>query len=95
MTSPRTSLASVLAAFALVAAVAAGTAPVAHAAVDVDFGAAVNVGDDAQVYLAVSSRYFDRDAADLGRWERQCGGPDDLAVAMFLCRYGHTTPDLL
>ncbi len=93
MLSPRISLASALAAFALVSALAVGGAPAARAAADVDFGANVQLGDDAGIYLAVSSRYYDQDAGDLGRWEHQCGGPDDLAVAMFLCRRGHVPPE--
>jgi len=92
MHSPRISLVSALAAVVLVSALATGAAPDALAAVDIDFGAAVNVGDDASIYLAVSSRYYDRDAGDMGRWERRCGGPDDLAVAMFICRRSHATP---
>ena len=93
MPSLRTSLASALAAFALVSALAVGVAPAVHAAVDVDFGAAVPLGDDAQIYLAVAARYFDQDSADVGRWQHHCDDPDDLAVALFLSRYGHVAPE--
>ena len=56
MTTNRTSL---LAGLALAACVA--TIPVAHAAVDIAFGARVPIGDDGSLFVNISSRYFERD----------------------------------
>ena len=64
----------------------------AAAGLDIDFGAAVPVGDDGEVWLAVSSRYWDRDAQDVRRWHGRCGDPDDLAVALFLADRGRVDP---
>lgn len=62
----------------------------ALAGVDVDFGAAVPVGDDGALFLAISSRYFDRPPELVQDWRRECRNPDDLAVALFLAgRVGH------
>ncbi len=59
----------------------AGTA---RAGVDVDFGAAIRVGDDSNLFLRISSRYFDRDPEVVQQCEAQYGDPDDVAVALFL-----------
>lgn len=72
----------------------AGSAPpAAQAGIDVDFGAAVRVGDDSSIYFAVSSHYFDRDEESVRRWYRRCDEPDDLAVALFIAGHGHGSPD--
>jgi len=71
----------------------AGAPATARAGLDIDFGAAVQIGDEADIYVAVSSRYFDQDAGNTRRWNRQCADPDDLAVALFLARHGRTSPD--
>jgi hypothetical protein len=68
-------------------------APAARAGLDVDFGASVQLGDDSSIYIAVSSRYFDRDATEVGRWHRHCDNPDDLAVALFIAANGEGSPD--
>ena len=70
---------------ALVAALVAS--PAAQAGFDVDFGAAVRVNDDTDLYFAISSRYFDRDRDEVERWGRRCEDPDDLAVALFIGRH--------
>ncbi len=64
----------------------------ADAGTDIDFGAAVRIGDDADLFLAVSSRYFDRDPGVVGQWRARYRNPDDVAVALFLA--GHTGRDL-
>jgi hypothetical protein len=64
----------------------------AFAALDVNFGATVRLGDRTDVYVAVSSRYFqqDRDVVrDLGVRYRN---PDDLAVVLFLARHSGEPP---
>jgi len=61
--------------------------PAARAGFDVDFGAAVRVNDDTDLYFAISSRYFDRDRREVDHWGRRCDDPDDLAVALFIGRH--------
>ena len=68
-------------------------ATTAYAGLDVSFGAAVQLGDDTEVYFAVSSRYYDQDERNIRKWHHQCQDSDDLAVALFLSRHGHESPD--
>jgi hypothetical protein len=75
---------------ALATTVCAGQA---SAGVDVCFGAALQIGDDTEVYLAFSSRYYDREEEDVRRWHRHCGESDDLAVALFVARQSGRNPD--
>lgn len=59
----------------------------AAAGVDIDFGAAVPVGDDGALFLSISSRHFGHDRAQVEDWSRRMyPDPDDLAVALFLSR---------
>lgn len=58
----------------------------ARAGLDVDLGARLRVGDDADIFLSISSRYFDRDYDDVRRWQERCGSDDDLAVILFISR---------
>jgi len=64
----------------------AGAAP-AQAGFDIDFGANVQVGDDTDLYFAISSRYFDRDRAEVKHWGARYDDPDHLAVALFISRH--------
>lgn len=66
---------------------------ITYAGFDVSFGATVQLGDDTDVYLAVSSQYYDQDERDVQKWDRQYKDSDDLAVALFLSRHGHKSPD--
>jgi hypothetical protein len=59
----------------------------ARGGIDVDFGAAVSVGDDTDVFLAVSSRHFDRDREVVGTWFGRYERPDDCTVALFISRH--------
>jgi hypothetical protein len=68
----------------LVLAVGLLSATPARASVDIDFGAAVRIGDHSDIFFAVSSRYFDQDRAVVETWGRRCDNPDDLAVALFI-----------
>jgi len=66
----------------------------ARAGLDVRFGAEVPVGDDADLYFSISSRYFDRDQRVVEDWGRRCfRDPDDLAVALFLSRHCDQDPE--
>lgn len=68
-------------------------AQAATAGVDIDFGAAVPVGDDGALFLSVSSRYYGRDRAQVEDWSRRMyPDPDDLAVALFLARHCDRDP---
>jgi hypothetical protein len=74
-----------------VVALAAGPA---RAALDVSFGASVPVGDDANLFFSISSRYFDRDVRVIEDWGRRYyPNPDDLSVALFLDRYCGKGPE--
>ena len=57
-----------------------------QAGIDVDFGARVRIGDDTDLYFAISSRYFERDRHVVEDWGRRYRNPDDLAVALFISR---------
>ena len=67
--------------------------PTAYAGLDIDFGATVQLGDDTDVYFAISSRYFNQDEQKVRKWNHQCADSDDLAVALFIARYGHRSPN--
>jgi hypothetical protein len=64
-----------------------------YAGLDVSFGATVQLGDDTEVYLAVSSQYYDQDESNVRKWDRQYKDSDDLAVALFIARHGHESPE--
>jgi hypothetical protein len=58
--------------------------PQAKAAIDVAFGASVNVNDNTSLFFGVSSRYFDREPRIVESWSQRVTNPDDLSVLMFL-----------
>ncbi len=68
------------------------TTPV-YAGFDVSLGATVQLGDDTEVYLAVSSQYYDQDENNVRKWDRQYKDSDDLAVALFISRHAHESPE--
>jgi hypothetical protein len=72
-----------------------GLASSASGGVDIDFGAAVRVGDDTDLYLAVSSRYFDRDRHEVEAWGGYAKDPDDLAVGLHISRHSAESPDVI
>lgn len=59
----------------------------ANAGFDIDFGASVRVGNNTDLYLAVSSRYFERDRAVVQRWSTRYRNPDHLAVSLFISNH--------
>ena len=66
----------------------------AKAGLDVSFGGSVPVGDDANLFFSISSRYFDRDVRVIEDWGRRYyPNPDDLSVALFLDRYCGKGPE--
>ncbi len=69
----------------LLAACVLASAP-AQAGFDIDFGVSVRAGDDTDLYLAISSRYFDRDRATVNRFAAHYDDPDDLAVVLYLAK---------
>ena len=79
--------------FGLILFLTNATVTTAYAGLDIDFGAAVQIGDNTDVYFAVSSRYYDQDEQNVRKWNRQCADSDDLAVALFISRHGHESPD--
>jgi hypothetical protein len=76
----------------LLAGSAAGPAT---AGLDVDLGAAVRIGDDTDLYFAISSRYFDRDRREVEHWGGRSDNLDDLAVALFIAGRSGRSPDFL
>jgi hypothetical protein len=54
---------------------------------DIDFGATVRVGDSTDLYLAISSRYFDQDRGSVERLGLRFSNPDDLAVCLYIARH--------
>jgi hypothetical protein len=64
----------------------------ALAGLDVDLSASLKIGDDTDVFLSVSTRYFDRDRGDVEQWSGQCKNPDDLAVLLFLSKQSGKSP---
>ena len=67
----------------------------AEGALDFRLGAEIQIDDDTEVYIGVSSHYYDRDPEQVRGWNRQCGHPDDLAVALFIARHTGRTPAFL
>ena len=79
--------------FGLTLILASTPATTTYAGLDIDFGAAVQIGDNTDVYFAVSSRYYGQDEQKVRKWNGQCGDSDDLAVALFISSRGHVSPD--
>ena len=71
-----------IAVMALCTVLAAGTP--AEAGLDVALGAHVQVGDDTDLFVNISSRYFNRDSRMVADMGARYGNPDDLSVALFL-----------
>jgi hypothetical protein len=59
----------------------------AHGGLDIDLGAAVRIGNNADLYIAISSRYFDQDRGAVERLGLRFDNPDDLAVCLFIARH--------
>jgi len=75
--------------------VAGLTAPAAQAGLDIDFGAAVRIGDDNDLFLSVSARYFDEDRRSIDRIALRYRDPDDLTVALFVARRSGKSADFI
>lgn len=82
-----------VAALVLLTGLAAGGP--AHAGVDMDFGANVRLGDDTDLFLAISSRYFDREPAYVRDCRARYRDPDDCAVALFLISRARCEPEVV
>ena len=67
----------------------------ASAGLDIDFGASVTLGDEDDLFLSVSARYFDEEPREVERWRARYADPDDLAVALFLSRSSGKSPDVI
>lgn len=67
--------------------------PATDAGLDIDFGASVRLGDDNDLFLSVSARYFDEDRGSIDRVAVRYRNPDDLAVAMFVARRSGQSAD--
>ena len=65
----------------------------AQAGLDIDFGADVKLGDRTDLYVAISSRYFDHDRQSVAALRSHYSNPDDLAVALFISRHSGSPPE--
>lgn len=68
-------------------------ATTASAGFDIDFGAQIRLNDQADIFLAVSSRYFGHDRAVVDSIAVRYRDPDDLAVSLFLARHAGQSPE--
>lgn len=89
MKSPRSLAAIVL---SLAASLPAASVPAA-AAVELSVGAHVDLGNDADLFLDISSRHFDLDPRRVHDASRLFPRPDDLAVALFIAGRSGTSVD--
>jgi len=67
----------------------------AQAGLDIDFGASLRIGDDTDLYVAINSRYFDRDRDAVRSLSLRYRDPDDLAVALFIGRRSGRSSDAI
>ncbi len=67
----------------------------AEGAVDITLGAEIQIDDDTEVFIGVSSRYYDQDPKQMRGWNERCGNSDDLAVTMFMARHTGKSPAFL
>ena len=65
----------------------------AEAGLDIDFGAQVKLDDQTDLYVAISSRYFDHDRQSVATLRSRYSNPDDLAVALFISRQSGNSPE--
>lgn len=77
---------------AAVCVVVANTLAPVHAGMDVDFGADVRIGDHADLFFSISSRYFDRDRGVIENWGQRFPDPDDLSVFFFIVHHSGKSP---
>lgn len=59
----------------------------AQAGVDITFGADVPIGDDGQLFLAISSRCFDQEPRVIRDYAPRFTSPEDMAVALFISQH--------
>ncbi len=69
--------------------------PTTQAGLDIDFGAAVRIGDDNDLFLSVSARYFDEDRRSIDRVALRYRNSDDLTVALFVARRSGKSADTI
>ena len=67
--------------------------PTSHAGLDIDLGASVRIGDDSDLFLSVSARYFNADRGSIDRVATRYRNSDDLAVALFVARRSGKSAD--
>jgi hypothetical protein len=72
---------------------ALATSGVALAGLDIDLAASLSLGDDDDIYFAVSARYFEQDHDTIRTISVRYDDPDDLAVALFIGRNVRKSPD--
>ena len=79
----------------LFAVLALALLPDARAGVDVAFGARVPIGDDGNLFVNISSRYFERDPSVVQSWGRRFESPDDLTVFFWITENSRKSADFV
>ncbi len=65
----------------------------APAGSDVDLGASLRIGDDEEIYFAISARYFGKDRGVVESVAVRYRNPDDLAVSLFIAKHSGQSID--
>jgi hypothetical protein len=65
----------------------------ARGGLDIDLGASIRIGDDTDLYFAISSRYFNRDRTVVERLAIRYSNPDDLAVSLYISKRSGRSAD--
>lgn len=60
---------------------------------DIDFDASVQLDDRAEIWVAISSRYFDQDRRIVESLSVRYNDPDDLAVALYIGKRSGRSPE--
>jgi hypothetical protein len=69
--------------------------PDTRAGIDIAFGARVPIGDDGNLFVNISSRYFERDPSVIQAWGRRFESPDDVAVFFWIVERSHKSADFV
>ena len=80
---------------AVAASVFTALPSVARAGVDVSFGAAAPIGDNGQLFISISSNYFNREPRVVADWSQRFSDPDDLAVFLHICAHSRVSPEMV
>ncbi|HEX4825338.1 MAG TPA: hypothetical protein VFV19_13620 [Candidatus Polarisedimenticolaceae bacterium] len=80
---------------AIAASVFTALPSAAHAGVDIAFGAAAPIGDNGQLFVSISSNYFNREPHVVADWSQRFTDPDDLSVFLHICSHTRVSPEMV